>query len=92
MCDRAVAHARVPVSVAASSFQVALVAVPPADPAQPAPAEEEEDLKLVVVTRSRHMFRYNVPKNISELSALQLSGEETATVQCVLDDEALLEY
>lgn len=35
--------------------------------------------------------RYNVPKNVSELSALQMSGEE-AVVQCPLEDEALLEY
>jgi hypothetical protein len=86
---RAIAHARVPLSVAGSGarFQVALLTVTPTadDP------NVDEDLKLVVVTQNRHLFRYNVPKNVSELSAQQMSGEESVA-QCVLDDEALLEH
>lgn len=83
----AIAHARVPLSVAGGHFQVALLTVTPTadDP------QVDEDLKIVVVTQNKHLFRYNVPKNVSELSAQQMSGEE-AVVLCALDDEALLEY
>ena len=84
-----------PPTVAAGHFQVALLTVTPTqdDPHSHTHSHThtDEDLKIVVLTQSKHLFRYTVPKNISELSALQVSGEE-AVVQCVLDDEALLEY
>lgn len=70
-CNRAIAHARVPVSAAGDKFQfqVALLAVsrdpvlPPSDghhssaSSSSTPSAVDEDLKIVVVTQNRHLFR-----------------------------------
>ena len=58
---RAVAHARVPQSVAGGNtkFQVALLTVSPSTPAPGGVGHHvpDEDLKIVVVTQHKHLFR-----------------------------------
>ena len=61
---RAVAHARVPQSVAGGNtkFQVALLTVSPSTPAPGGVGHHvpDEDLKIVVVTQHKHLFRCGV--------------------------------
>jgi len=90
---RAVALARLPATALSGPFRAGIVRSVPttADEQKGSAGDEDPGLKVVVVTPNKLMFRYAVPRNISELTSQQKIGEDFSAVECTLEDEAVLE-
>lgn len=80
---RAKAQARIPDFDSRDSYKVAICSVLE-ESASTEDLTLQTPLKLVVVTSSKHLYRFNIPEGIS-------NDELNAVLQCSLVDEALLE-
>lgn len=65
--------------------------LPGPDPPEIVKGKGNKVYKIVAVTKTKQLFRFTVPANVQELTALQMTGEESTMIQCLLEDEAILE-